>query len=87
MQTDEEVVNAIFKLNQELLVPQHLGSHLLQPSLFQLQVHPQLLLQHPGTNHIHIHTNAQGCRDTPNLLKNLPRLPPPQWTSDQRCCL
>lgn len=44
IQADEEVVNAVFKQEQELLVPQRPGSRLLQPGLLLLQARPQLCL-------------------------------------------
>ena len=57
-QKDNKVVGGIFNLEQQILVPQHLGSHLLPPSLLLLQLPPQLLLQLPAAKHIHIHTTA-----------------------------
>lgn len=59
IQADEEVVNAIFKQEQELLVPQRLGSRLLQPGLLLLQARPQLCLQPPTADQTH--TCLYGC--------------------------
>ena len=57
-QKDDEIVGGVFKREQLILAPRHLGSHLLPPSLFLMQLPPQLLLQLPAAKHIDMHTTA-----------------------------
>lgn len=84
VQADEEVVDAVFKEEQELLVPQGLRSRLLQPGLLLLQARPQLCLQPPAADQTHTRLYGCPCAETPQkCCKSCPGRPT-LWSG---CCL